>query len=150
MGTAALVALVLLGILLVNGIVWGVILTVMSRRRRARLAELEESFLATGTRPVLGPARGNYCGGTGDYPKVANNSLLVLTAAQLLIRPYFGRAVTIEVPEVTGTRIAKSWRGRVVAGRDFLVVTTGHGEVGLFVPDTTGWQAEIDRLRASG
>lgn len=146
MSVALLVVVIVLGILLVNAIVWGVVLTSMSRRRRARLATLEESFAATGTRPLLGPARGNYCGGTGDYPKVANNSLITLTATQLLIDPYFGRSVTIGIPEITGCRISKTWRGRVVAGRDFVVVTTARGEVGLYVPDTAGWQAEIERL----
>jgi hypothetical protein len=145
---AVFVILLVGGILAINGVIWGIVLTVLSRRRKARMAELQADLAATGDRVVLGPARGNYCGGTGDFPRVANNGLLTLTTADLLIHPYLGRAVTVPVATITGVRVERSWNGRIVAGKQFLVVSTGHGEVGLFVPDTGGWQAAIERLRA--
>ncbi|GAA3829084.1 hypothetical protein [Nocardioides panacisoli] len=146
MHVVVFVVLLVLGILAINGVVWGIVLTALSRRRRARMAELQADLAATGDRVVLGPDRGNYCGGTGDFPRVANNSLLTLTTADLLIHPYLGRAVTVPVAAITGVRVEKAWNGRVVAGKHFLVVSSDHGEVGLFAPDPDRWRSAIERF----
>ena len=145
MGVAGFVVLLVLGILAINGVIWGTVLTVLSQRRKARMAELQASLAASGDRVLLGPARGNYCGGTGDFSRVANNGLLTLTTADLLIHPYLGHTITVPVAAITGVRVERSWNGRIVAGKQFLVVSTGHGEVGLFVPDLEGWKQAIER-----
>lgn len=147
MSTPLLVVVLVAVVLVVNLVVWGVVLTLIARRRGARTAEIDDELRTSGETAVLGPTRGNYCGGTGDYPKVANNSLLTVTATRLLVHPYFGRSVTIGLAELTDVRTARAWNGRIVGGRTFLVLATARGEVGLLVPDVDAWQAEIDRRR---
>lgn len=95
---------------------------------------------------VVGPELGQYRGGTGSFPRTRNTSWIVLTPHVLAVRPLLGRAISLPVADVTGTRMQRGFRGQW-NGRPVLVVETTGGEIGLTVQSPAAWEAALARQR---
>lgn len=93
---------------------------------------------------VVGPELGQYRGGTGSFPRTRNTSWIVLTPHALAVRPLLGKAISLPVADVTGTRMQRGFRGQW-NGRPVLVVETTRGEIGLTVGSPAEWEAALAR-----
>jgi hypothetical protein len=132
------VVLAVLGLLLCAVIAWA--------RRRTRRVEAELVAELGDDTPLIGPQKAVYRGGSGPYPKVKGNGLIVLTQRRLIFRILLGTNVEIPCVEITGVREGKHFRGAVVGGQMHLIVGTHSGEVGFFVPDPAAWLAALARV----
>jgi hypothetical protein len=116
------------------------------RRARRVKAELAQELMAE---PALrGPEPAIYRSGSGPYPRVKGNGLIVLTARRLSFRIVVGRSVDIPLAEITGLREDKWFQRARVGGRTHLIVQTAAGEAGFFVSDNAAWIAAIEAARA--
>ena len=116
---------------------------VIVAKRNSRRVRSELPAIVAGEGALRGPENALYRSGSGPYPKVKGNGVLVLTEERLLFRILVGRSVDIPVGEITGVREAKTFRGNWSGGRRHLIVQTGAGEVGFFVEDNAAWMAAI-------
>jgi hypothetical protein len=136
-------------ILLVVGILAAVLLMLVPilgwARRRSQRIEAELAAELAGEPPLIGPEKAMYRGGSGPYPKVKGNGVIVLTDRRLILRMVVGKDVEVPRDEITGARETKRFRGAVVGGYTHLVVATASGELGFFVADSAAWLAALDR-----
>jgi hypothetical protein len=140
-------------ILLVVGILAAVLLMLVPvvgwARRRSRRIEAELAAELAGESPLIGPEKAMYRGGSGSYPKVKGNGVIVLTPRRLIFRMVLGTGVEIPCDEITGARETKRFRGAVTGGYTHLVVRTTTGELGFFVADVAAWRAALERVGAA-
>jgi hypothetical protein len=136
-------------ILLVVGILAAVLLMLVPilgwARRRSQRIEAELDAELAGETPLLGPEKAMYRGGSGSYPKVKGNGVMVLTPRRLIFRMVLGTGVEIPCDEITGARETKRFRGAVTGGYTHMVVQTTTGELGFFVADVAAWLAALER-----
>ena len=142
MNTAVFVVLLVVGILVLQALIWIPIIVWFRRRSRRVAAEL--ALELEGEQVVRPPEKGNYRGATAPgYPVVKNNGLIALTQRRLVFRTLTGKAIEIPVDAITGVREAAVFKGSVVGGRTHLIVETAAGEIGFYVPDNAGWTAAL-------
>ena len=142
MSTAVFVVLLVVGILVLQALIWIPIIVWFRRRSRRVAAEL--ALELEGEQVVRPPEKGNYRGATAPgYPVVKNNGLIALTQRRLVFRTLTGKAIEIPVDAITGVREAAVFKGSVVGGRTHLIVETAAGEIGFYVPDNAGWTAAL-------
>jgi hypothetical protein len=140
--TAVFVVLLVVGILVLQALIWIPIIVWFRRRSRRVAAEL--ALELEGEQVVRPPEKGNYRGATAPgYPVVKNNGLIALTQRRLVFRTLTGKAIEIPVDAITGVREAAVFKGSVVGGRTHLIVETAAGEIGFYVPDNAGWTAAL-------
>jgi len=136
------VVLLVVGILVLQALIWIPIIVWFRRRSRRVAAEL--ALELEGEQVVRPPEKGNYRGATAPgYPVVKNNGLIALTQRRLVFRTLTGKAIEIPVDAITGVREAAVFKGSVVGGRTHLIVETAAGEIGFYVPDNAGWTAAL-------
>jgi hypothetical protein len=121
------------------------LLLAMWLRARFRTAAARLTAVLADEPAVRGPERGIYRGSTGGYSNVFGNGRIALTAKRLLFQKGVGGLVEVQLADVVGVRISKTFNRSVVGNRTHLVVQTRIGEVGYFVDDTDGWRAAIER-----
>ena len=142
MSTAVFVVLLVVGILVLQALIW-IPIIVWFRRRSQRVAA-ELALELEGEQVVRPPEKGNYRGATAPgYPVVKNNGLIALTHRRLVFRTLTGKAIDIPVDAITGVREAAVFKGSVVGGRTHLIVETAAGEIGFYVSDNAGWLAAL-------
>ena len=140
----AFVFVLVLGLALVNAIVWVPILLWLKKKRVAAHAALDAELAASGETIVRGPEPGLYRGGTGGYSGVSGNATLLLTDRRLVVVKVTGGRVDVPRDRMTGVRLAKAFRGSVKAGRVHVVVSAADGaEVGFLVGDPDAWVAAL-------
>lgn len=93
---------------------------------------------------VVGPELGQYRGGTGSFPSTRNTSWIVLTPHALAVRPLLGKAVSLPLADITGTRMESRFKSHW-NGQPVLVVETARGEIGLTVESPAQWEAALAR-----
>ena len=127
-----------LGIGVVNVLVWVPIIMWMRRRSRAAAAELTVAIEAeTVIRP---PESGTYRGATAQgYPTVKNTGVIALSRQRLVFLTLTGKLIEIPLTAITGLRESKAFKGSLVGGRTHLLVGTASGEIGFFASDTAAW-----------
>ena len=123
------------------GLGFGMWLRAKFRAAAARL----DALLATEP-AILGPEAGIYRSSTGGYSKVSGNGRIVLTGKRLLFQKGVGGLVEVQLADVTGVRLSKTFNRSVVGDRTHLVVETRIGDVGYFVNDPEAWRAAIERI----
>lgn len=134
--------LVLVGIILAF-VALAVVPIVIIAKRGSRRIRAELPAMLAGEPALAGPENALYRSGSGPYPKVKGNGVLVLTEQRLVFRILIGRSIDIPLGEITGVREAKTFQGNWSGGRQHLIVQTGAGEVGFFVEDNAAWIAAI-------
>ena len=140
----AFIVVLVIGIALVNVIVWVPILLWLKKKRVAAHAALNVELAASGETIVRGPETGLYRGGTGGYSGVSGNATLLLTDRRLIVVKVTGGRVDVPRDRMTGVRLAKVFRGSLKAGRVHVVVSTSDGaEVGFLVGDPDAWVAAL-------
>ena len=123
----------------VLGLLLAAVVVFAGRRSRRIEAEL------AGEPAVIGPEKAVYRGGSGGYPWLKGNGVIVLTPERLLFRILVGSDVEIRCAEIIGVRESKRFRGAVVGGQMHLIVATAAGEVAFFVADNAAWIAALSR-----
>jgi hypothetical protein len=113
---------------------------------RSRRIEAELAAELADETPLIGPQKAVYRGGSGPYPKVKGNGLMVLTRRRLIFRILVGTSLEIPCAEITGVREGKRFRHAVVGDQMHLIVATASGEVGFFVGDTVAWRAALSHI----
>lgn len=93
---------------------------------------------------LLGPASANYRGSTGGHPRVKGNGTLALTPTRLLFRMVVGGPVDVDLAEVTGVSLSRTFAGSFVGGQTHLIVHTAAGDLAWYVPDLDGWRAALE------
>ncbi|WP_183098464.1 hypothetical protein [Nocardioides pelophilus] len=139
MDIALVVALVVVG---GASIIATIVVAIWAFRRHAQNAgaDVRASFPDA----VVGPELGQYRGGTGSFPSTRNTSWIVLTPHALAVRPLLGKAISLPVADVTGTRMQRGFKGQW-NGQPVLVVETTRGEIGLTVESPAQWEAALAR-----
>jgi len=136
--------LLVLGIALLQVIIWVPVIRWMRKRSAAAEAALEAEISASGERVVRGPEQGEYRGASGGYSQVKGNCRLVLTDRRLAFVKLTGGRVDVPVDQIVGVREEKAFLGSVVGGRTHVIVKTRDGsEVGFFAKDQTAWVSAL-------
>ena len=139
--------LLILGIALLQVMIWVPIVRWMRKRSVAAQAALEAEIAASGERVVRGPEQGEYRGASGGYSQVKGNCRLVLTDRRLAFVKVTGGRVDVPVDQIVAVHEAKAFLGTVVGGRAHVIVRTRDGsEVGFFAKDHAAW---VSALRPS-
>jgi len=134
-------------IAVINLTVW---IPIRRRTRRIQAAVLAECR-AAGERIRCGPERVSYEGSTTRGARVEGTAVAVLTDRRLMIRKTVGKPIEIPAADIAGARAAKSFRGRRIGGRRFVVVKTADGpEYGLLVHDPVLWVSRLDGSDGGG
>jgi hypothetical protein len=135
---AEFVALLVLGIAVLQALVWIPIILWWRRKSRAAAAELAAAIASeTVLRP---PEQGIYRGATAPgYPVVNNNGTMALTGRRLIFMTITGRVIEILSDEITGVRESKVFKSSVRGGRSHLVVQTRSGEIAFYVSSNPDW-----------
>ena len=142
MGTVAFVVTLVVGIAAVLALVGAVFFIVYRRRYRAALDRLTAEIEAES---VVRPwEKGVYRGATAPgYPSVRNNGRIALTRRRLVFLTLTGTTITIPLDQITGLGQSKVFKASVAGGWTHLLVHTGGGEVGFFVPDLAAWLSAL-------
>lgn len=138
------VILLVVFILAALGLMLGAVIVFVGRRSRRAAAELAAELADEA--PVIGPEKAVYRGGSGPYPKIKGNGLIVLTPRRLIFRILIGTSLEIPCAQITGVREGKRFGRAVVGGHMHLIVATPSGEVGFFVADRAAWLAALSRI----
>jgi hypothetical protein len=151
MTVARNVLLLILGIGLLQVLIWVPIIRWMRRKSAAAQAALEAEMAASGERVVRGPEQGEYRGASGSYSQVKGNCRMLLTDRRLVFVKVTGGRVDVPVDAITGVREDKVFLGSVVGGRTHVVVTMRDGsEVGFFARDQGAWMSALRERLAQG
>jgi hypothetical protein len=143
--TPLFVVSLVVGILLVQVLVWIPIIVWFRRRSRVVAARLATEI--EGETVVRAPEKGVYRGATAPgYPAVKNSGLIALTRRRVVFRTLTGKAIDVPAEAITGVREATAFKGAVVAGRKHLIIQTAAGEIGFYVPDNAGWIASLSTV----
>ena len=147
MNIAGLVVVLLLAIGLLQVLIWVPLLLWLRRRSQRQSAELTAEL----GRDQLSraPEQASYRGGTGGFPAVKGNCLVALTSDRLVWQMLMGQRLEISLPDITGVREEKAFRGAVRAGKTHLVVTAGAAEAGFFVADNAAWLTALKATPAA-
>src|SRR5690242_8997756 len=98
-GVAVFVILLLLGIAVVQGIVWTVIIVWWRRRTRTGKAQLTAELEAETL--LRQPEKGTYRGATAPgYPIVKNNGVIALSSRRLVFLTVTGKRIEIAVADI--------------------------------------------------
>ena len=144
MSVARNLLLLLLGIGLLQVIIWIPIVRWMRKRSAAARVALDAEIAASGEHVVRGPEKGEYRGASGGYSQVKGNCQLVLTDRRLAFVKLTGGRVDVQADRIVGVREAKAFLGSVVGGRSHVIVQTSDGsEVGFFVQDPGAWVSAL-------
>jgi hypothetical protein len=147
MGTAALVVVLVAGILAAQLMARGSVL-VWFRRRRQVIASRLESELAAET-IIRSPEPGSYRGATVDgYPIANNDGMIALTRRRLVFQTLTGKVIEVPVTDIVGVREAEVFKTAVKAGQRHLIVQTSSGDIGFFVSDNAAWIASLATVGA--
>jgi hypothetical protein len=135
---------ILLGNALIQGLVWYFILRWMRGRRTEAIRELAAAIESEAV--IRPPEAGRYRGATAPgYPFVKNSGVIALTDKRLVFRTLTRAMIEIPLPAITGVRESKGFNSAMVAGRTHLVVGTHAGEIAFFVADNSAWIAAVNR-----
>jgi hypothetical protein len=148
--TPAQVVMLVVAILVPQALLW-VLVYRWVKAKSARLAvELQAELAASGEVVVRGPSLGLYRGGSGKWPKVKGNGVMVLTERRVIFRKLIGAAIEVPSDQVTGVRDDKWFLRAWTGGRLHLILELeGGDEVGYFVADHPGWMATVrERVKA--
>ncbi|MFN8053680.1 MAG: hypothetical protein U0Q22_19760 [Acidimicrobiales bacterium] len=140
MKVVVLVLGILLGVALIQALVWIPVVRSWRRTREAWTTEVHTEMLASGEHTVRGPERASYRGGSGSFSNVKGIGVLLLTDRRVLFRKTSGGVVEIERSAIVGTRRATSFNGSRVAGQTVLVVQVAGAEAGFIVTDLDTWE----------
>lgn len=150
MPVALRVILLLLGIGILNILIWIPLIIWIRRRSAAALAALREEIAASGERIVRGPEPALYRGASDVYSRVNGNGIILLTDRRLIFRKMTGGRVEVPVDEINAVREDKWFLSGYRSGRLHLILGTRQGaEVGFLVRDHAAWM-DIARSIASG
>jgi Protein of unknown function (DUF3592) len=142
--TTVLVVAIVVGILLVQVLVWIPIIVWFRRRSRVVAGRLVTEI--EGETVIRAPEKGVYRGATAPgYPAVKYSGLIALTRRRVVLRTLTGKAIDVPAEAITGVREAAAFKSSVVAGRKHLIIQTAAGEIGFYVPDNAGWIASISK-----
>ncbi|MCE9621491.1 MAG: hypothetical protein K8R99_03995 [Actinomycetia bacterium] len=151
MTTVLLVALPVLGVALIFGVLWLVVLRPMVRRSNEWVTTFDDEVRLTGETVIKSPESAIYCGGTKPHSSVKGNGRIALTNRRLVFRKLTGPVEEVLVASIIGSRQAAWFRGERRGGRlHFVVEMVDAGEVGFFVRDISAWEQAVAEARASG
>jgi hypothetical protein len=141
--------LLILGIALLQVLVWVPIVLWMRKRAAAAQAAFEAEVSASGERVLRGPEPGVYRGTSGGLSQVKGNCQLVLTDRRLVFLKRTGGRVDVPVDQIAGVGEASAFLHSVVRGRTHVVVTMRDGsEVGFFARDHAAWVRALRPAKA--
>jgi hypothetical protein len=104
MDVALGVVAVVLGIALLQAVIW-IPIVVHLKKKAARIdAALRQELAASGERILRGPERASYQSGTGRNPTVAGKGVIVLTDLRLVFRILVGTSVEIPRSQIARVR----------------------------------------------
>jgi hypothetical protein len=135
---AGYVALIIVGIVAVQALIWIPIVLRWRGKSRAAAAQLATSIASETV--VRQPEKGTYRGATAPgYPGVNNNGTIALTDRRLIFLTVTGKIIDIPRTEITGVREAKAFKSSVRGGRSHLIVQIPTGEIGFYVTSNDDW-----------
>jgi hypothetical protein len=144
---ALMVVSILVGVALVQGVVWFFVIRATNARRAALTMELEGAIANGGDVVRRGPTTGRYSGATGGpFSRVRGSAVLALTDRRLFIHTLRGPRIVIERGQITNVR-PEAWFGSARrAGWTHVVLTMREGgEVGIGVTngEVEAWIADV-------
>jgi hypothetical protein len=146
---AEFVALLVLGIVAIQALVW---IPIILRWRRKAAAATERLTTAIESETVIRPPeKGIYRGATAPgYPSVNNNGTIALTDRRLIFVTVTGKIIDIPRIEIMGVREAKVFKTSVRGGRSHLIVQIPAGEIGFYVSSNVDWINALKTVEPSG
>lgn len=140
------VALLVLGILALQLMIWIPVLLWLRRKSDRLVVDLQRALAVAGEHTVLGPVPASYRGATSGsgYPHARGNSVAALTHRRLVIRRLVGEPVEIPVADITSVREDQWFLRAYASGRLVVIIkTTSGAEVGLMVKNHDEWMAAL-------
>jgi len=145
----AFVVLLVVGILVVQALIW-IPIVVALKRKSARLHASLRDELAGGELATRGPESAVYRGATAGFPMVNGNGVAMLTDRRLIFRKLVGAGLEVPLDRVAGVREDKWFLGSYRSGRMHLILKMRDGnEVGFMFADHPGWMASVRELTTS-
>jgi hypothetical protein len=142
------VALLVVGIAVLQALVW--IPIILRWRRKTRAASAQIAAAIESETVVRRPEKGIYRGATAPgYPIVSNNGTIALTDRRLIFLTITGKIIEIPRTEIIGVRESKVFKWAVRSGRSHLIVQIPSGEIGFCVSSNVDWINAITTLKSA-
>jgi hypothetical protein len=141
--TTTQIVLLVVGILVLQILIWIPVLYFLKRKAERMAAELKRDLETSGDKILRGPEPGLYRGGSGDFSIVKGNGVAVLTERRLIFRKIMGAPIEIPVSDLVGVREDK-WFLRATNGHAHVIVKLKSGaEVGFIFRQHAEWMAVV-------
>src|SRR4051812_1467405 len=103
------IALLVVGVLGLNGIIQALLWTTVFRKLRTIAATLPGELAAAGDRILGGPERASYDGATAVYSGVSGMGVLAVTDRRVVFRRLGGKTIELELGELRSAKAASKW-----------------------------------------
>jgi len=135
------VAGLVLGVLLLQVLIWVPVSLWLRARNRRAAAALSAELAATGERVIRGPESGVYRGATDRFGRVKGNGTMVLTDRRVVFQKILGARVEVPFAELAKVREARAFLGSVNSMMVAVLVLRDGNEVGFSFADHASWMA---------
>ncbi|MGE0323569.1 MAG: hypothetical protein AB7K71_19725 [Polyangiaceae bacterium] len=133
--TALFVVALVVGILLLQVLIWIPISAWMRKRSREQADALGRELEAKGEILVLGPESALYRGSNAGHGQAKGNSIIALTNKRLLIRRLLGSPIEVRCEEIAGVRESRWFLGAATGNMHLIFRLPGGGELGVMLID---------------
>lgn len=143
------IILLIVGILVINALIWFAIIYWMKRRIEAIKSRMREEYSSENGKLIIEPKSAIYRGAEMWFGNIKGNGVVCLTEKGLIFNKITGQKIEIKRAEIKEAIVEESFKGKpsfATGGKHLIIKTTDGNRVGFLLQDAEAWSEKIRAL----